>query len=110
MSFKVRSRVCPARGWPPQLPDVPTLYETGVSGFDAQTPLVLMTPAGTPDPVVKKLNDTVTEILADSAVKTRLAELGNEIQAMTPGELAAFLGKEDQTVAELEKTGVLKPE
>jgi len=66
--------------------------------------------AGTPEPVVKKLNDAVNGVLADPAVKTRLAELGNEIQAMTPGELAAFLGKEDQTVAELAKTGLLKPE
>lgn len=47
---------------------------------------------------------------AISAIKTRLAELGNEIQAMTPGALATFLRKEDQTVAQLEKTGLLKPE
>jgi tripartite-type tricarboxylate transporter receptor subunit TctC len=93
-----------------QLPDVPTLDEVGVSGFDAQTPFVLMAPAGTPEPVIRKLNDAVNDVLADPAVKTRLAELGNEIQAMTPGELAAFLGKEDQTVAELAKTGLLKPE
>ncbi len=59
---------------------------------------------------VELSSQNVTQIMADPAVKTRLAELGNEIQAMTPGELAAFLGKEDQTVAEVEKTGVLKPE
>lgn len=93
-----------------QLPDVPTLAEAGVSGFDAQTPLVLMAPAGTPEPIVRKLNDAVNDVLADAAVKTRLAELGNETAAMSPSELAAFLGKEDQTVAELAKTGLLKPE
>jgi tripartite-type tricarboxylate transporter receptor subunit TctC len=60
--------------------------------------------------VVRKLNETVNDVLADPAVKTRLAELGNDIQAMTPPELAAFLAKEDQSVAELAKTGLLKPQ
>lgn len=109
-SGKLRPIAVTSRRRAAQLPDVPTLDEAGVSGFDAQTPIVLMAPAGTPEPVVRKLNDAVNGVLADPAVKTRLAELGNEIQAMTPGELAAFLGKEDQAVAELAKTGLLKPE
>jgi tripartite-type tricarboxylate transporter receptor subunit TctC len=94
-----------------QLPDVATLAELGITDFDAQTPLVLMAPAATPEPVVRKLNEAVKDVLADPAVKKRLAELGNEeLQAMTPPELSAFLQKEDQAVADLAKTGLLKPE
>ncbi len=107
---KLRPIAVTSRRRAAQLPDVPTLDEAGISGFDAQTPLVMMAPAGTPDPVVRKLNAAVNDVLADPAIRTRLAELGNEIQAMTPGELSAFLAKEDQTVAELAKTGLLKPE
>lgn len=94
-----------------QLPNVSSLAEVGVTDFDAQTPLVLLAPARTPDAVIAKLNGAVNDALADPPVKKRLAELGNEeLQAMTPAELTAFLQKEDQIVAELAKTGLLKPE
>lgn len=108
---KLRPIVVTSRKRAGQLPDVPTLAESGVADFDSQTPLVLLAPAGTPDVVVGKLNAAVNDALADPAVKKRLAELGNEeLQAMAPAELAAFLRKEDQVVAELAKSGLLKPE
>jgi len=66
------------------------------------------------DALLDFLGRRATHARAQGAVYSgdwqRLAELGNEIQAMTPGELATFLAKEDQTVAELAKTGLLKPE
>jgi tripartite-type tricarboxylate transporter receptor subunit TctC len=108
---KLRPIAVTSRKRAAQLPDVPSLAESGVADFDAQTPLVLMAPARTPEAIVGKLNGTVNDALADPAVKKRLAELGNEeLQAMTPAELTAFLQKEDQIVAELAKTGLLKPE
>ena len=109
-SGKLRPIAVTSRRRASQLPDVPTLDEAGVSGFDAQTPIMLMAPASTPEPIVRKLNDAVNDVLADAAAKKRLAELGNEIETMTPSALAAFLQKEDETVAELAKTGLLKPE
>ena len=81
-----------------------------MTGFDAETPLVLMAPAGTPAAVVAALNEAVNASLADPAVQQRLAELGNETRALSPAQLTSFLQKEDQSVADLAKTGLLKPE
>lgn len=93
-----------------QLPDVPTLQETGVKDFASTTPIVLMAPAGTPPEVVKKLNDAVADALSDPAVKEKLNDLGAETEALTPQQLTAFLQKEDALIEELQKSGLLKPE
>ena len=93
-----------------QLPDVPTLQETGVKDFAATTPIVLMAPAGTPPDIVKKLNDAVADALSDPAVKEKLNDLGAETEALTPQQLTAFLQKEDAVVEELQKSGLLKVE
>jgi tripartite-type tricarboxylate transporter receptor subunit TctC len=109
-SGKLRALAVTSRGRAAQLPDTPSLDQLGVTGFDAETPLLLMAPAGTPASVIAVLNGAVNASLNDPAVQQRLAELGNETRAMSPAELASFLEKEDQSVAELAKTGLLKPE
>lgn len=93
-----------------QLPDVPTLQETGVKDFAATTPIILMAPAGTPPEIVKKLNDAVANALAAPAVKDKLNGLGAEIEALTPQKLTMFLQKEDAAIEELQKSGLLKAE
>jgi tripartite-type tricarboxylate transporter receptor subunit TctC len=93
-----------------QLPDTPTLRELGVKDFAATTPIVLMAPAGTPAAIVKKLNDTVADAIADPAVKEKLAGLGAETETLSPETLASFMQKEDTTIEELAKAGLLKAE
>lgn len=93
-----------------QLPDVPTLQETGVKDFAATTPIILMAPAGTPPEIVKKLNDAVANALADPAVKEKLNGLGAETEALTPQQLDVFLQKEDAAIEGLQKSGLLKVE
>jgi tripartite-type tricarboxylate transporter receptor subunit TctC len=93
-----------------QLPDVPTLAETGVKNFAADTPIILQAPAGTPPAIVKKLNDTVADALGDPAVKGKLADLGAETESMRPEALGKFLAVEDQTIQEFERSGLLKSE
>ena len=93
-----------------QLPDVPTLQETGVKDFASTTPIVLMAPAGTPADVVKKLNDAVANALSDPAVKEKLNDLGAETEALSPQQLTSFLQKEDVLIEELQKSGLLKTE
>ena len=93
-----------------QLPDTPTLQQSGVSEFDAATPLFLMAPAGTPDAIVSKLNAAVADAIADPALREKMAGLGAETEAVTPAALTAFLQKEDAAIAELAKSGLLKAE
>ena len=71
----------------PQFPDVPTLDEAGLRGFDADTVFGFYAPAGTPPEVVAQLNAQINRALALPAVKERIASLGGEA---VPGSPADF--------------------
>lgn len=73
----------------PLFPDVPTLGEAGLKGFDADTVFGFYAPAGTPVAVVTRLNSEVNKILGTQAVKGRIAGLGGEVAPMTPADFAA---------------------
>jgi tripartite-type tricarboxylate transporter receptor subunit TctC len=77
-----------------QLPEVPTLDESGVPGFDASTVTGVLAPAKTPRDIVQKLNAALNQVLSQAAVRERFAHVGAEVQPSTSGELAAWI-KED---------------
>ena len=62
----------------PLIPDVPTVQEAGVPGFEASAWHAVLAPRGTPDAIVQKLNQTIADVLADPALKARLAQDGIE--------------------------------
>ncbi|MGQ2999322.1 Bug family tripartite tricarboxylate transporter substrate binding protein [Variovorax sp.] len=70
----------------PLFPDVPTLDEAGLRGFDADTVFGFYAPAGTPPEVVTQLNAQINRALALPAVKERIAALGGEAVPGTPAE------------------------
>jgi len=74
-----------------QLPEVPTLAESGVPGFDASTVTGVLAPAATPRDVVQKLNAALAKVLAAPAVRERFASLGAEVQPSTSEELGAWI-------------------
>lgn len=73
----------------PLFPDVPTLSEVGLKGFDADTVFGFYAPAGTPPAIVARLNSEINKILTTQTVKDRIAGLGGEVAPMTPSEFAA---------------------
>ena len=70
----------------PQFPEVPTLDEAGLRGFDADTVFGFYAPAGTPPEVVALLNAQINRALALPAVKERIASLGGEALPGSPAE------------------------
>src|ERR1700761_5199419 len=76
------------------MPDVPTVAESGLPGFDVTTWYGLVAPAGVPDAIVNKLSAKVATILARPDIRERLTAAGTEPQSMTPQEFAAFIGGE----------------
>lgn len=68
----------------PNLPDVPTLDESGLKGFDVDAWYALYAPAGTPPDIVRKINEALKRTLADPEVHNRLTELGIESFYATP--------------------------
>ena len=75
----------------PALPDVPTLAETVLPGFNAISWLGLLAPAGTPPDIVEKIASDVRAVLADEAVKARLVSLGGVPHATSPQEFAKLI-------------------
>ncbi len=78
----------------PALPDVPTIAEAGVPGYEATSWFGLLAPARTPAPVVAKLNASILKALADPDVKKKLLEQGAEPAGETPAQFAAFIASE----------------
>ena len=78
----------------PALPNVPTIAESGVPGYEATSWFGLLAPAKTPADVVNKLNGAIMKALADPEVKTKLAEQGAEPYAEKPEQFAAFIQSE----------------
>jgi tripartite-type tricarboxylate transporter receptor subunit TctC len=76
------------------LPDVPTLIESGLPGFDATSWYAIVAPAGTPKPIVEKLHAELVKAINSSEVRGRLSDEGAEIETTTPDQLAAFVRKE----------------
>lgn len=73
------------------LPDVPTVSESGLPGFEAVSWLSLLVPTGTPQPIIEKINRDVTAVLALPDVRERLAATGAELTPSNPAELNAFI-------------------
>jgi len=77
------------------LPDVPTIAESGIPGFEASLYYGLAAPAGTPRPIVDKLNKALRDALASDEVRKRLATDGAEPLPSTPEEYAAHIDQDE---------------
>ena len=77
-----------------QLPQVPTMMEAGVPGFEASTWFAVFATGGTPQPIVNRLNAEIVKSLQTPEMRERLTGLGCEIVGNKPEELAAFLKAE----------------
>jgi tripartite-type tricarboxylate transporter receptor subunit TctC len=75
----------------PQLPNVPTLDELGLAGFEATTFTGLFAPAGTPPAVIEKLQAALKKVLAMEPIRERYRSLGVEMMDMSAAEFAAFV-------------------
>ena len=76
------------------LPDIPTMDELGLKGFDATTWHGLVAPARTPRDIVATLNRALAATLADAGVKKSLGDLGVDILGGTPADFAAYIRSE----------------
>ena len=75
-------------------PDIPTMAEAGVPGYETSIWNGLLAPAGTPRPIVKRLNDAVVQTLSSREARERYAKVGAEIRYNSPEEFRAFVKSE----------------
>ena len=92
------------------LPDVPTIAETGLAGFEDTIWYGMWAPAATPAEVVNQLSKDVARALATPDVRDRLTKLGAEPMNMTPAEFARFVRNEIDGAVRVVKAAGLKPQ
>jgi tripartite-type tricarboxylate transporter receptor subunit TctC len=92
----------------PLLPEVPTIAEQGVPGFESGTWQGLLVAAGTPNDVVARLSAELTRIIRSPDVRSRLTAQGAEVHTLSPADFAAFFGKEQKKWATVVASGGVK--
>lgn len=94
----------------PVLPEVPTIAEAGVPGYEANNWWGIVAPAGTPQAIVDKLNHDVAAVLNSDDVKKQFAAEGASIVQMTPPEFAKFVETETAKWGKVVKEANIKAE
>jgi tripartite-type tricarboxylate transporter receptor subunit TctC len=91
---KIRALAVTTKTRVEQMPDIPTMDEQGLKGYETYSWQAIFAPAKTPKPIVDKLNAEVKKALADPALQKRLKDLTMTITPSSPAELSKFV--EDQ--------------
>jgi tripartite-type tricarboxylate transporter receptor subunit TctC len=94
----------------PALPNIPTLAEAGLPGFEATSWFALFAPKGTPAEITSKLNQEVRKALDTPELRKRFVDLGGEIKPMTPDELMAYVRSEHEKWAKVVKASGVRLE
>lgn len=94
----------------PSLPQVPTVQQQGIAGYDVASWNALAAPAGTPAAVVERLNRAARAAVASPEVQDKLGRLGVQVQASSPAELQALLASEIRRWGDVIKAAKIEPE
>lgn len=92
------------------LPNVPTIAESGVPGYESIGWIGLLAPGGTPKDIVAKLNSEIVPILRSAAVKAKFSELGVDPMWSTPEEFSNYIGSEVRKWTSIAKEAGVVPE
>ncbi|WP_454691982.1 Bug family tripartite tricarboxylate transporter substrate binding protein [Achromobacter aloeverae] len=84
-----------------QLPQVPTIAEAGLPGYEVAAWNGLCAPAGTPDAVIEKLNASLVKAISQSDIKERMYKLGSSVQPLTAAQFGKFVQAEADKWAEV---------
>ena len=93
-SGRLRALAVTTRKRSPDLPDVPTMDEAGIKGYDATIWLGLLGPAGLPRDIVTRLNSEITKALSSAETRKLILAAGVEVSTSSPEEFAALLRRE----------------
>jgi tripartite-type tricarboxylate transporter receptor subunit TctC len=94
----------------PAAPDLPTIAESGVPGYEVSTFWGLSAPAGTPPAILKRLHKATIRALHDPDVRKRLEDLGAEVLGTSPEEYSAFIRSEIEKWGKVIKAAGIEPQ
>lgn len=92
------------------LPNVPTMQEAGVAGYEVYEWNAAFLPAATPEAVVTRLSDALQKVMSSAEIRQRVAELGGEVVGGPPADAARFIDTQTRLWAKVIKDGNVKPE
>ena len=101
--------IASAERWP-TLPEVPTMAEAGMDGFEVTSWHLWAAPAGTPRPIIDRLVGTIRDLYADPSLQQRALDMGARLLGSTPEEVAARLARERPVWAEMVRVSGAKAE
>jgi len=107
---KLRALAITSKTRSPLFPDIPTMQEAGVPGFEVQNWQGLVGPAHLPPAIVKTLNEACNKALADPEIRKQMLEQGNEIGGGTPEQFNALIKAEAARWGKVVKAGHIRPE
>jgi tripartite-type tricarboxylate transporter receptor subunit TctC len=107
---RMRALAIASAGRWPTLPEVPTMAEAGMDGFEVTSWHLWAAPVGTPRPVIDRLVETVRDLYADPALRQRALGMGARLLGSTPEEAAARLARERPVWAEMVRVSGAKAE
>ena len=94
----------------PLLPDVPTLAEQGLKGFDATTITGLLAPAATPRDIIEKLHSAIVKVTAQQTIRDRFAALGATTLGNTPAEFGEYIKQDYAKMQKVVKDANIRAE
>jgi tripartite-type tricarboxylate transporter receptor subunit TctC len=94
----------------PQLPDVQTIAESGINGYESDTWIGMFVPKKTPDAIVQKIHRATLQALNDPGVKARFDNLAGRIIGGSPAELDSLVTTEIKQFTQVVKDQGIKPE
>ncbi len=94
----------------PALPELPTIAESGVAGYEASTWYGLLAPAHTPGAAIARLHEGVVQVLADAALREKLADQGLEPVGGSPEEFGAYIKSEIAKWSKVIRDAGIRPE
>lgn len=94
----------------PLFPDLPTMAEAGVPGFEVQNWQGFVAPTGTPPAIIKLLNEITNKAFVDPLIKEQMLRQGNELGGGTPEQFGTFIKAEAEKWGKLVKSASIKPE
>jgi tripartite-type tricarboxylate transporter receptor subunit TctC len=92
----------------PLTPDIPTLAESGFPGYEDVTLNLLLAPAGTPYPIIQKLNQAVVKAMNQTELKNRFSERGIDLVSSSPEDLGKLIKSEVTRLQKLAKDSGIK--
>ncbi|WP_236749922.1 Bug family tripartite tricarboxylate transporter substrate binding protein [Acidovorax carolinensis] len=98
---KLRALATTGKERTPKLPDLPTMNEAGILGYAIDVWFGMLAPAGTPQPVVERLNKELQQVLVEPEIKQRMRDIGQELQASSSQDFSRFVRTELQRMGDI---------